>query len=450
MSIRKPTKDLTEGSIVRNIWHLALPMMLGNLFQNAFSIVDMIFVGKLGPVSIAAVTMGGIVLGFIFVLIIGIYMGTVALVARFIGAKKVPEAENVAMQSIFLGLFCYAAISIIGYPLAPSILKMLGASEEVIRQGVPYIRIMFLGSFAMIFSVILNSVLRAAGDAIIPLMVLAISTVLNIALDPCLIFGWWKFPQLGVAGSALATVIARGIGVLILLWIFLRGHSRIHLKIKNVKIDFFTMRRIMRIGIFASLQGILRNTSGIVLMPIVAVYDTFAVAAFGISMRLQMVVMMPAFGLATAVSTLVGQNLGAKKTHRAERTAWITVGIGAAIMTFLGIVYIIFPRVILGIFNKDPNVTKIGIICLRIMAAAYGFIGLAIILGRALGGAGDTISPMVITAIGLLAFRIGLSLLFSQRFGLTGIWLGIAASSVIQGLMVAFWFNTGRWKLKKV
>ena len=448
--MRKPSRDLTEGSVVRNIWYLSLPMMIGNVLENTFNIVDMIFVGRLGPSAIAAVAVSGVILGFLFVLIFGVYMGTVALVARFVGAKKVSEAENVAMQSLFLGFFCYAAIAIIGYPLAPSILKMLGASEDVVLRGVPYIRIMFLGSLAMITGVVLSSVLRAAGDAITPLIILAISTVINICLDPCLIFGLWGFPRLGVAGSALATVIARAVGVLILLRIFLRGSAVVHLRIKNARIDFSTMRRIARIGIFASLQGILRNMSGLVLMPIVAKYSTLAVAAYGISMRLQMVVMMPGFGLGVAVSTLVGQNLGAGKPQRAERTAWITVGFGAAIMTFFGIIYIIFSRSIFGVFNKSPEVTEIGIVCLRIMASAYGFIALGVILGRALSGAGDTLSPMVMTAIGLLGFRVGLSLLFSWKLGLIGIWIGIAASSIIQGLMTGFWFNTGRWKLKQV
>ena len=443
-------RDLTEGGIVRNIGHLALPMMIGNVLQNAFSIVDMIFVGRLGPSAIAAVGMSGVVLGFLFVVIIGIYTGTVALVARFIGAKNPSEAENVAMQSLFLGGFCYAAIAIMGYPLAPFILRVLGGSEEVVGQGVPYIRIMFLGSFAMIFTVVLSSVLRAAGDAITPLKILTLATVLNIGLDPLLIFGWGPFPRLGVAGSALATVIARGLGAALLLWIFLRGNGVIHLKIARARIDLPLLGRIIRIGIFASIQGILRNISGVVLTRLVAMYGTYAVAAYMIGMRLQMMVMMSAFGLAGAVATLVGQNLGAHKPERAARTAWITVGVGFAIMTVLGIFYIVFSRSIIGVFNKDPEVLRIGMQYLRICAGAFGFIGLSIILGRALSGAGDTVSPMVITAIGLLGIRLALSLLFSWKLGITGIWLGITASTIIQGLMVGVWFHTGRWKLKRV
>jgi len=309
---------------------------------------------------------------------------------------------------------------------------------------------MFVGSFTIFLGFILNSILRSAGDAFTPMIVLGISTVINIVLDPFFIFGLWIFPRLGVAGSALATIIARGIGVALLFWVFHQGHSIIHLKIKHVKLDFSIMWRIIKIGVFGSVQAVLRNISGLLLMRLVAVYGTFAIAAYVVGMRLRMIVMMPGFGLAIASATLVGQNLGAGKPRRAEKTTWITVGIGISIMTFFGIIYIIFAQNIIAFFNDNPEVVKIGITYLYVIGGTLGFIGLSIILGRALNGAGDTISPMIITAIGLLAFRIGLAFLFSWKWGLIGIWLGIAASSVIQGLMIAFWFNTGRWKFKEI
>ena len=448
--MRKPTRDLTEGGILRNIWHISLPIVVGNMLQNTFNIVDMIFVGKLGPAAIAAVGMSGVIMGTLYVAIFGIYMGTTAMVARFIGAKEKTKAENVAMQSVILGLFCYVFILIAGYTLAGPMLKGLGASEEVLTHGVGYIRVMFIGSIMMILSFILGSALRAAGDALTPMVILAISTVLNICLDPLLIFGLWGLPELGVAGSAVATVIARAIGVFILLWLFLNDKAIIRLRIANAKIDLPLMGRIMRIGVFASIQGILRNVSGLILTRIVATYGTFAVAAYVVGMRLQFIVLMPGFGLATAVATLVGQNLGAKKPERAARTVWITVGIGAGIMAFMGLIYIIFARDIISIFNDHPEVLKTGVVYLRILASTFGIIAFGIILGRALNGAGDTVSPMIITAIGLLGFRIGLSLILTQSLGLMGIWIGIASSSVIQGLMVTAWFSMGRWKLKKV
>jgi len=448
--MRKPNRDLTEGGILRNIWHISLPIMVGNMLQNTFNIVDMIFVGKLGPAAIAAVGMSGLILGILNVAIFGIYMGTTAMVARFIGAKEQTKAENVAMQSVLLGLFCYFTIAVVGYTLAAPMLKGLGASEEVLIHGVKYIRVLFIGSIMMILSFILGSALRAAGDALTPMVILAISTVLNIGLDPLLIFGLWRFPELGVAGSAVATVIARAIGVFILLWLFLNDKAIIRLRISNAKIDLPLMGRIMKIGVFSSIQGVLRNLSGLILTRVVATYGTFAVAAYVVGMRLQFLVLMPGFGLATAVATLVGQNLGAEKPERAARTAWITVGIGAGIMASLGIIYIIFARSIISIFNDHPEVLKVGVVYLRILASTFGIIAFGIILGRALNGAGDTVSPMIITAIGLLGFRIGLSLILTQSLGLMGIWIGIASSSIIQGLMVTIWFSTGRWKLKKV
>jgi len=448
--MKKSSKDLTEGSIVRNIWYLALPMMVGNLLQDAFTIVDMIFVGRLGPSALAAVGMSGTIQGMLFTVIFGISMGTIAMVARFIGAKKVSEAENVAVQSIFLGLFCYFVIATIGYPLSSSMLKTLGAADDVIAQGTAYMRISFLGSFTMILSVILSAVLNAAGDAVTPMKILAVSTVANIVLDPLVIFGLLGFPRLGVAGSALATVTARGIGVVLLLWIFLKGHSIIHLKFANVKIDLSIMKRIIRIGIFSSLQAIVRNSSALILTRIVAIYGTFAVAAYVICTRLRMIVLMPGFGLANAVSTLVGQNLGANKPERAERTAWITVGIASAIMTFIGITYTVFARTSIAIFNAHPEVIKIGVYQQYITAGAFGVVGVSIVLGRAFNGAGDTLSPMIITSVTLLVFQIGLSILLSWKLGLIGIWFGITASNIIQAAIMSLWFNTGRWKSKRV
>jgi len=448
--MNKVRRDLTEGSIIRNIWYLALPTIVGNVLQNAFSIVDMKFVGKLGPSAMAAVGMSGIVLGTLFVVIIGIYMGTIALVARSIGAKNQEEAENVAMQSLFLGLFCYAVIALIGYPMAPVILKLLRAGEDVIAEGVPYIRILFLGSIMMIVGIVLSSVLRAAGDAITPLIILVISTVLNIVLDPILIFGLWGFPQLGVAGSAWATVIARSTGTFILLWLFLRGRAVVKLRLRNAKVDFSLMWRVIRIGVFASLQGVMRNISGLVLTPIVAGYGTSAVAAYGLGMRLRMVVMMPAFGLGSAVSTLVGQNLGAGKPERAERTAWVTAGAGFALMTFFGILYIVFARDIIGFFNTDADVLKTGVSYIYIIACTFGFIGFGVVFSRAFSGAGDTVSPLIITAIGFVGLRVSLSVLLSSLIGLKGVWFGVTISTVVQGLIAAFWFSKGHWKSKKI
>lgn len=448
--MRTPSRDLTEGSIVKNIWYLSLPMMIGNLLQDTFTIVDMIFVGKLGPSALAAVGMSGTIMGMLFTFIFGIYMGTIATVARFIGAKDTKSAENVAMQSLIMGVFCYAVLASLGYIFSPFMLKILGAAPEVVQQGVPYMRISFVGSITMILSVIFSAILNAAGDAILPMKIMAVATVLNIALDPIMIFGWLGFPKLGAAGSALATVTARGVGVIILLPIITSGKAIINLRFSNLKIDFPLMWRVVRVGVFSSIQSVIRNLSYLILTRIVAVYGTFAVAAYVIGMRLRMVVLMPGFGLGNAVSTLVGQNLGANKPERAERSAWITVGFAAGVMSFIGLIYIVFAKPITAAFNDHPEVLQMGVTQQYLNAWSFGFVGLAIVIGRAFNGAGDTISPMIMTAISLIIFQLGIAILLSKVMGVSGIWLGITAANIIQAAMMAAWFKTGRWKLKKI
>ncbi len=461
--MKKDARDLTEGSIVKNLCYLALPMILGNVLQNLFNIVDMIFVGRIGPDAIAAVGMSGISLYMTFTAAIGIATGTVAMVARFIGEGKHSAAEHVTMQSLILGIFCSVGLAIVGYPLAEPVIQLLGAKGNVIPLGTFYFRIMLLGSFTMFLSYVLSSALRGAGDAITPVKIFALSTVLNIILDPLLIFGLWIFPRLGVAGSALATVIARGGGLAIFLWGFFTGRFIIRLNLNDLKIDLDIMKRIVRIGIFGSIQAVLRNTSGLILMRIVAFYDRAhvaeisaitaempAVTAYTVGMRLRMIVMMPGFGVANAVAPLVGQNLGAGKEKRAEQSAWVGVGLGAGIMIFIGIIYIVFASAIMRFFTQNLEVIGIGVVYMRIQAITYGFIGLSIILGRAFSGAGDTLPPMVFTGIALFGFCIPVVIVLANLLGIMGIWIGIAASNVVQATMMALWFLRGKWKQKEV
>ena len=462
--MKKDSRDLTEGSIVRNLWYLALPMIAGNLLQDALNIADMIFVGWIGPDAIAAVGMGGILLYMTFTVAIGISTGTVAMVSRFIGEQKHDAAEHVTMQSLLLGILCSVGLAVVGYPLAEPILRLLGAKGNVITLGTSYFRIMLLGAFTMFLSYTLSSALRGAGDAMTPMIIFAVSTALNIILDPLLIFGLWIFPRLGVAGSALATVIARGVGLVIFLWGFFTKRFVLRLKLSDAQVNLDIMKRIIKIGAFGSIQALLRNLSGLILMRIVTFYDKKmhvaeastttaempAVAAYTLGMRLRMIVMMPGFGVANAVAPLVGQNLGAGKPKRAEKSAWMGVAFGAGIMMFAGIIYIIFANLIMSAFTQDPEVIRIGAVYVRIQAITYGFIGLSIVLGRGFSGAGDTLPPMVFTGISLLGFAIPAVIVMANWLGLIGIWIGIAASNVVQATMMAFWFLRGKWKEKEV
>jgi len=443
-------RDLTEGNIIKNIWFLAFPTMVTSALQDLFNIVDMIYVGKLGPSAIASVAMCGILIGVANTVSIGIATGTVALVSRFFGAKDYDTADNVVIQTIFLAVFASIVIGIAGYFLALPLIHLLGAKGDVLDLGTIYLKIMAVGSFTMFLSFSLNAILRGAGDAVTPMKVLIFSTMLNIILDPLLIFGIWFFPKMGVAGSSLATVIARGIGMFILLNIFIKGRSYFHIEFNDFKLDIRMMWRIIRIGFFGSLQALLRNISALILIRIVAFFGTFAVAAYGIGMRIRMATMMPGFGFAQASAVLVGQNLGAKKPQRAVKSAWLTVALYEIAMVFLAIVIFTLAPFIVKAFNTNPEVLRIGIQYIRIFSLTLIFLALSIVVGRSFNGAGDTISPMVITGICLLLFRIPFVILLAKIMGTVGIWLGLAVSDIIQGITMSGWFLRGKWKEKKV
>jgi len=443
-------RDLTEGNIIKNIWYLALPTMATSALWDLFNIVDMIFVGKLGPSAIAAVSMCGIMMGMIFALAIGITTGTIALVSRFFGAKDFETADKVVVQTIFLAITASVIIGIGGYLLAEPIMRLLGAEGEVVDLGSLYFKIIAICSFTIFLTFSLTSTLRGAGDAVTPMKVLVFSSLLNIILDPLLIFGIWIFPKMGVAGSALATVIARGVGMLLLINIFLKGHSYFHLKPKDFKLDFRIIGKIIRIGFFGSLQVFVRNISMLVLLRIVASYGTFAVAAYGICMRLRLATMMPGFGLSQASAILVGQNLGAQKPGRAAKSAWITVSLYELLMGFFAVLILIFAPYIIKVFNTNPEVVRIGIQFIRILSLTLVFIALSLVIGRAFNGAGDTLSPMIITGFSLLLFRIPVTILLAKMLGVIGIWFGITLSDIVQGGIMSGWFLKGKWKEKKI
>lgn len=448
----RPNRDLTSGNISRNMWVLAWPMMIGNVLQTAFNVIDMIFVGKLGPEAIAAVSLSGMILMLVITLLIGIGIGTTAMVARFIGSKRYSEANEVALQSMLFGGITALFIALVGFFLSEPLLKIFGAEALVVKMGTEYLRIMFLGSFTMFLLFLGAAILRGAGDALTPMLILAFSTFLNIVFDPLLIFGLGPFPRLEIAGAAIATVLARGIGMLIILYILVKGYSLVHISIKNITLKFDLIKRITKIAIPGSLQMGIRSTSGLVLMSIVALYGTYALAAYGIGLRINMIVMMPGFGLGAATATLVGQNLGAKQPQRAEKSAWIAVAYYEAIMFSIGSLFYLFAPKIIYAFNNNPEVIRQGASFLHIVPLGYIFLAMGIVLNQGLNGAGDTISPMIITGISAFGLRIPLALLLPKQFFLqtTGIWIAIALSMVFEGSVVGFWFRTGRWKKKKI
>ncbi|MBL7085009.1 MAG: MATE family efflux transporter, partial [Candidatus Omnitrophica bacterium] len=262
--------DLTKGNLLKNIWVLAFPMMLGNILQTAFNVVDMIWVGRLGPEAIASVAMSGIVLLVIMALVIGIASGTLAMVARLTGAKDQEGADNVAMQSLIVGGVLSIILALIGLIFARPILQALGAQGKILQLGTDYLCIVLTGGLMMVYLFLANAIFSAAGDVLTPMLIMIGATVLNIILDPLMIFGIGFFPPMGVAGAALATVLSRGLAALVGLYILFQGYSRVRVHLARLRVDLKTIARIIKMGFPNSIQMGLRSIVGLVLMAIVA------------------------------------------------------------------------------------------------------------------------------------------------------------------------------------
>ncbi|MBU4140695.1 MAG: MATE family efflux transporter [Candidatus Omnitrophica bacterium] len=439
--------DLTEGNTVRNIWALALPMMLGNIMQTAFNVVDMIWVGRLGSEAIASVAMSGVVLFVIITLIIGVSTGTQTLVARFMGAGKCADAENVAMQSLIIGAVLSVALAGAGLILARPILQILGAKTMILQLGTDYLKIILIGGLGMVYLFLACAIFRASGDALTPMLIMIGATILNVILDPLMIFGI-GFPRMGVKGAALATVLSRGLAALLGLYILFRGSSRLRLHLAKLQANIKTIARIVKIGFPNSIQMASRSIVGLVLMAIVARYGSYAIAAYGIGLRIFSVVLMPGFALATSAAILVGQNLGARKFLRAQTSARQAAGFNTLLMGLAGILFFTFSANLISVFDTNPDIVKLGAEYLKITSFGYIFVAQGLVLGRSLMGAGDTISPMLISVFALLGIQIPLAVILPNHLhiGISGVWWAILISSVLQGALTCFWFNLGRWK----
>jgi putative MATE family efflux protein len=445
-------RDYTTGSLRKNIWLLAVPMVLEMGLVSLFRVADMFWVGKLGPEALAAITIGENIRWALSGLAMGQGIGGLAVVARRIGEKDEQAADHATMQAVLLALGISTAMSVIGFALAEWLLLLLGTEPHVMPQGLIFLQVTFAGLTGFLMVPILNSLLRGAGEARLALSVRVLSYGLGLLVEPVLIFGWGPLPALGVAGAALALVGSQWLGFLVQLGVLLSGRARIRVDLRHLRVDLPLMWQIFRISLPSTLQMTLRSLSRTVLLGVVAVYGTFAVAAYGVAMRVFMTAFVPGFGLGNAAATLVGQNLGADKPDRAERSAWIIATYNLAFMLSFALVCVLFAESIVSAFNDTPAVVALGAQALRIFSIGFVFSSVGIVMARAFDGAGNTVPAMVINLITLWGIQIPLAWFLSQVLGLgtRGLWAGISAANVANGCIFAIWFRRGRWKQRVV
>jgi len=445
-------KDLTKGSITGNLWTLAWPMTVTTTVMMSGQIIDMIWIGKLGSAEMAGVGISGIVVALINALIMGLFTGLRAMVARFVGAGDKELANKAAQQALVIGVALSLALAVIGQLFATHIMQLWQLEPDVIAAGATYMRIELIGIFTMSFGSLAQSVMNASGDAQNPMRIVIGERILHIILCPFLIFGWWNFPQLGVSGAALSGVIAQGIGSAILMWIIFSGRTRLRISLHNFKFDPDIVWRMVKIGIPSALGNIHMNVGSIVFIWFIAPFGTLAVAGHNLVSRVDMFVLLPAFGLGQAAGILAAQNIGAKQFDRSAKTAWIAIGWLTGVMAVFSIIILFFASNIVQVFNPEPELIELASTFLQIQIASYMCMGLMFVMMNVMNAVGDTLIAFIIDLVTMWGIRVPLAILLPKIAGLGvyGVRWALVADTVFSAVVFIIYFRSGRWKRKKI
>jgi putative MATE family efflux protein len=416
--------------------------------ESVFSVVDIIFVSRLGTDAVAAVGITEALITVLYAVAIGLGVGVTAMVSRRIGAKRPDAAASVTGQAIWLGAALSVIIGVAGVTFAEDMLRLMGASTNVVETGKGFTAVLLGGSASILYLFILNAAFRGAGDAAVALRSLWLANGINIVLDPCLIFGLGPFPELGVTGAAVATTIGRGVGVLYQLWYLLDGRGRLDFQLRHLRIETALIARMLIISLGGIGQFLISTSSWIGVMRIVALYGSPAIAAYTIALRMLEFAFLPAWGLGNAAATLVGQNLGAGRPDRAEQSAWRASKYNVIFMSSIGLLLLMLAPGIANLFTEDPDVVRYTTSCLRIMGLGYPMYALGMIMVQSLNGAGDTASPSTLNLICFWLVQIPLAfwLATEAELGPNGVFIAIVIAESLLTVLGVYVFRKGGWK----
>ncbi|MDP3878812.1 MAG: MATE family efflux transporter [Dehalococcoidales bacterium] len=445
-------RDWTSGSIVRNLLSLSWPMVLNESLWVIGMTVDLIWVGQLGPASIAGVGVAGMVVWMLMVARWGLSTGTRAMVARFVGAGDAAGANHVAGQAFAISAVYAVVVTSVGIFLTEPILMLFNLEAAVVSEGAAYMRIQLIGSLAMSLWMMGEAIMQASGDALRPMKITMAARGLHLILDPFLILGWWIFPRMGVSGAATANLIAYVLGMVLTLWILFSGRSRLRLTLRGFRFEAGIIWRIVKIGVPASIMGMARTFGRMMLLRLVTPFGTLAVAAHILAERIEMFLYLPGWGLGMAGGVLVGQNLGAGQPERAEKSGWLAAGLMEGFIIFLALAVMLRAESIISIFNTDPDFVAMASSFIRIEALGYLVLGFVAVLQMTISGSGDTLPPMLISLLMIWVVQVPLSVLLPRvdELGVYGIRWAIVAGNLAGAVAYTAYFRLGRWKRKKV
>ena len=451
-SIRGVQRDYTTGTIGRAVVLLAIPMVLEMSMQSLFAVVDVFFVGRLGPEAVAVLGLSDSLLALIFAVAIGLAMGTAAMVSRRVGEGSPKQASVAAVQAIATGIAVSIVLGAGGVIFASQLLELLGATPELAARGRLFTAIMLGGNITVMLLFLINAIFRGAGDPALAMQSLWLANLINIALDPVLIFGLGPIPAMGLEGAAVATTFGRAIGVLYQLRQLSNGRGRIVVNWRTAALDVGVMVRLFRVSGIGVVQYLVSTASFLGLIRILAPFGETALAGYTIAIRIIIFILLPAWGMGNAAATLVGQNLGAGNPDRAERSVWFTARCNTVFLGTIGLALLAFATPIVRLFTTEPDAAAVAVACLRTVSFSYVFWGFGLVTVQAFNGSGDTTTPAWINFFVFWIVQLPLAWALSGPVGLgpSGVFVAIAVSQSLLAVVGVAVFRRGRWKGRKI
>lgn len=451
-AVRGTKQDLTAIPIRRAIVLLAVPTVLEMSMESLLTIVDIIFVSKLGSNAVATVGLTESMLSIVYALAMGFSTAATAMISRKIGEKDADGAAVAAVQAIGAAVVVAASVGMAGALLSPRLLAAMGATPEVVAYGSTYAGVMLGGSVTIFLLFVVNAVFRSSGDAATAMRSLWLANILNILLAPCLIFGLGPFPRLGVVGAAVATTVSRALGVVYQVVVLSRGRGRVKILARHLRIDTRVLAPLSRIASVGTLQVLIESASWLALVLILSSYGSVVLAGYTIAMRVAIFAMLPSWGLAGGAATLVGQNLGAGEPLRAQRSVETIAIYNVVVLGSVGAIFALFPHAIVGLVSNDAAVAEVAATCLRITGFGFVFFGFGMVAVQAFNGAGDTLTPMLLNVCSFWFFKIPLAYLLAKVAGMgpRGVFIAVTAAYTLQGVAGGILFRRGRWKTRRL
>jgi putative MATE family efflux protein len=451
-AVRGDVKDFTTGSINKAIFLLAVPMVLEMVLESLFAVVDIYFVNQVGNDAVSTVVLTEASLTILYSVAWGLAMGVTAMVARRTGEKDFNAASKVSAQAILLAVLFSIVISVVGFLFPREILGFMGASKEVVEENFLFTQVMLTGNIVIMLLFVNNGIFRGIGNANIAMKSLLIANAINIILDPLLIKGIGPFPAMGLMGAAVATTIGRTCGVVYQLYYLFNGKALIKLVKKQFTISLNILNSILKTSLGGMLQFIIGSCSWIFLAKLIAESGTAVTAGYGTAIRICIFTILPAWGLANAAATLVGQNLGAGQPDRAEKSVWRTAFIALVFFAIVALVFYFFGETLMRLFTSDEEAIKAGTLCLHILAIGYIFFAYGMVIVQAFNGAGDTKTPTVINIFIYWILQIPLAYFLAKylKMGQLGVYIAIGIAETSLAVVSIIVFKRGKWKHVKV